>query len=146
MEPSQRAELDASQSRLPAFSRLTYKASMRLPRVLGLIGFVAMGVLSRAEVAQGQTVNANAEADRLFRDARSLLDQGRYKEACRLFERSQEVESSPGTLLNLGNCHEQTGDLARALVTFERAVADARLEPDPKKRDAWVDAGTRRTR
>ncbi|HWO09902.1 MAG TPA: tetratricopeptide repeat protein, partial [Polyangiaceae bacterium] len=82
--------------------------------------------------------------DQLFREARAQLEQGRYQEACRLFERSFEIDPSPGTLLNLGNCHEQAGDLARAYTTFDRAVADARLEPDAKKREAWVEAGTRR--
>jgi tetratricopeptide (TPR) repeat protein len=117
---------------------------MRLLRALGFVQLLAIAAASSAGDAWAQAEGHEAEADRLFRDARNLLDQGRYKEACRLFERSLELESSPGTLLNLGNCHEQSGDLARALVTFERAIADARLEPDAKKRQAWVEAGTRR--
>jgi len=87
---------------------------------------------------------ADAQADQLFREARALLDQGRYREACRTFERSLEIQASPGTLLNLGNCYEQDGDLARALSTFERAVADSQLEQNEVRRKAWTDAGNQR--
>jgi hypothetical protein len=118
---------------------------MRVLRALGLCIGLAISVPLSAGAAKAQSSGSQgAQADQLFREARALLDQGRYQEACRLFERSLEIEPSPGTLLNLGNCHEQAGDLARAYTTFERAIADARLEPDSKKRDAWVEAGARR--
>jgi tetratricopeptide (TPR) repeat protein len=80
----------------------------------------------------------------LFREARVLLEQRRYREACRMFERSLELDPSPGTLLNLGNCYEQEGDLARALATFERAVADSQLEKNEAKRNAWTQGGSQR--
>lgn len=94
--------------------------------------------------APAKATRASAQAEELFREARSLLEQGRYREACRGFERSLELEPSPGTLLNLGNCYEQEGDLVRALATFERAVADAQLEQNEGKRNAWIQAGSQR--
>ena len=124
------------------------KALMPCSNVVGAVVFAGAllcvsSVLCVSSAFAGDA-DSRAQADRLFRDARGMLDQGRYQEACRLFERSLELEPSPGTLLNLGNCHEQSGSLARALATFERAIADAKLEPDAQKRTAWVEAGTRR--
>jgi tetratricopeptide (TPR) repeat protein len=106
---------------------------------------LALGSLAPAvRAADPRPSSSAAQADQLFRDARVLLEQGRYREACRMFERSLELEPSPGTLLNLGNCYEQDADLARALSTFERAVADSQLEKNETKRKAWVQAGSQR--
>jgi tetratricopeptide (TPR) repeat protein len=108
------------------------------------LGALAASAAAAEPKAPGAASATATRADQLFRDARALLDQGRYREACRMFERSLELEPSPGTLLNLGNCYEQDGDLARALSTFERAVADSQLEKNEAKRKAWVDAGAQR--
>jgi hypothetical protein len=55
-----------------------------------------------------------------------------------------QLDPSPGTLLNLGNCYEPQGDLLKALEVFERALADAQKTPDRKKRAAWSDAARER--
>ncbi len=73
-----------------------------------------------------------------------MLDQGRFQEACQKFEESLTIASSPGTLLNLGNCYEQPGDLLRALAAFQRALAEAPKEADPDRRQAWTDAAKER--
>jgi Tetratricopeptide repeat len=113
--------------------------------VPALVLAVALARVPPASAADANSPSGGAaRAEQLFRDARGLLDQGRYREACRLFERSLELAPSPGTLLNLGNCYEQEGNLERALSTFEHAVADAQLEKNEDKRRAWVDAASQR--
>jgi hypothetical protein len=120
-------------------------SSVAVSSVSALLLTVALAGIPAASASDAKSPNGgSAQADQLFREARGLLDQGRYREACRLFERSLELAPSPGTLLNLGNCYEQEGDLARALSTFEHAVADAQLERNEDKRRAWVDAGSQR--
>jgi hypothetical protein len=86
----------------------------------------------------------DAQAEAKFREGRALLDQGRFQEACQKFEESLNIASSPGTLLNLGNCYEQPGDLLRALAAFQRALAEAPKETDPDRRQAWTDAAKER--
>jgi hypothetical protein len=67
------------------------------------------------------------------------------EQACGLFERSLQLDASPGTLLNLGNCYEQRADLVRALAAFEQARAGAHAERDPAKRQIWLDAAAERS-
>jgi hypothetical protein len=95
-----------------------------------------------AAPADAQARDAQAEAK--FREGRSLLDQGRFQEACQKFEESLSLATSPGTLLNLGNCYEQPGDLLRALTAFQRALAEAPKETDPDRRQAWTEAARER--
>ncbi len=83
-------------------------------------------------------------ASQTFRNARRLLDQGDFQRACQLFEESQKLSPSPGTLLNLGNCREQQRDLVRALAAVEQALALAGKEGDPARRQGWSDAAQQR--
>lgn len=97
-----------------------------------------------AAAAPADAEARDAQADAKFREGRSLLDQGRFQEACQKFEESLNLASSPGTLLNLGNCYEQPGDLLRALAAFQRALAEAPKETDPDRRQAWTQAARER--
>lgn len=88
--------------------------------------------------------SAIARADAAFEEGRELFDQGRYREACDKFELSMQLDPSPGTLLDLGNCYEPQGDLVRALESFERALADARRTTDARRKKLWTDAARER--
>jgi hypothetical protein len=88
--------------------------------------------------------SAIARADAAFEEGREFFDQGRFKEACEKFELSMQLDPSPGTLLNLGNCYEPQGDLVRALETFERAFADAQRTTDLRRKELWTDAARER--
>jgi tetratricopeptide (TPR) repeat protein len=83
-------------------------------------------------------------ADAAFEEGREFFDQGRFKEACEKFELSMQLDPSPGTLLNLGNCYEPQGDLVRALALFEQAFADAQRSNDPRRKELWTDAARER--
>jgi hypothetical protein len=83
-------------------------------------------------------------ADAAFEEGRELFDQGRFKEACEKFELSMQLDPSPGTLLNLGNCYEPQGDLVHALALFEQAFADAQRSTDPRRKELWTDAARER--
>ncbi|HTV23910.1 MAG TPA: hypothetical protein VMG12_34705 [Polyangiaceae bacterium] len=83
-------------------------------------------------------------ADTSFVKGRALFEQGRLREAAREFEFSWRLDPSPGTLLNLGACHEGLGDMALALSTFERAAVEAKQAADPKRRQLWSEAARQR--
>ena len=50
-----------------------------------------------------------AQAEKMFTDAKALLAAGKLAEACDAFAASQKLESSPSTLMNLGDCRQKNG-------------------------------------
>jgi hypothetical protein len=97
-----------------------------------------------AAPAAAPSPSAVERADAAFEEGRQFFDQGRYKEACEKFELSLQLDPSPGTLLNLGNCYEPQGDLVRALETFERAFAEAQRAGDSRRKELWTEAARER--
>ena len=85
--------------------------------------------------AAAQDASNKAAAEALFRDGRTLYDQGKYPEACAKFAESQRLDPAPGTLLNLGGCYEKNGQTASAWATFKEAMAAAHV----KGRNDWED-------
>lgn len=83
----------------------------------------------------------NAAAEALFREGRKLLKQGDLKAGCDKLEASEQLESSVGTLLNLGDCREKLGKPSSAWTAFRKAQAlakhagnDAKREQEAKRR------------
>lgn len=65
--------------------------------------------------------DSKADAERLFREAQSLLEKGKYGEACPKFESSFKKDRQLGTLLNLAFCHKQEGRQWFAWLEFKEA-------------------------
>ena len=57
----------------------------------------------------------------LFAQAQALKAQGKLDAACEKYEASYKLDPAPGTMLNLGDCAERRGDLARALKLYQDA-------------------------
>ncbi|HEX4422994.1 MAG TPA: hypothetical protein VH165_33990 [Kofleriaceae bacterium] len=83
----------------------------------------------------------SAEAEVLFRDGRGLLKRGQLGPGCDKLAASERLESSVGTLLNLGDCRERLGKLASAWAAFRKAEAMAQRTGGDDKRKA--EAGRR---
>jgi hypothetical protein len=95
-------------------TRRTHRSTI-LRTMLGLIGL--MGGL------QGGLAHADsATADRLFREAKTLMSQKRYTEACPKLAESHRAEPSGGTILHLAYCHKEEGRIATAYKELEEAV------------------------
>jgi hypothetical protein len=90
--------------------------------------FIAAVVLPASAHAQ----SAGAEA--LFREGRTLIKQGKIDAGCDKLEASEKIESSVGTLLNLGDCREKQGRFATAWAAFRKAESMAKLAGNDKKR------------
>ncbi|CAN5920636.1 hypothetical protein BH11MYX3_BH11MYX3_21150 [soil metagenome] len=84
----------------------------------------------------------SAEAEVLFRDGRALIKQGKLVQGCGKIEASERLESSVGTLLNLGDCREKQGKLATAWAAFKKAEATAKNSNDKRFDEARRRAAT----
>jgi hypothetical protein len=80
-------------------------------------------------------------AEVLFRDGRDLIKRGKLAAGCDKLAASERLESSVGTLLNLGDCREKLGKLASAWAAFRKAEAMAKRSGKDDKRQA--EAGRR---
>ena len=95
-----------------------------------VVAVALAGLIAHAPLAQAQ--NAGAEA--LFREGRALIKQGKLQEGCAKLEASEKLESSVGTLLNLGDCLEKLDRPASAWAAFRKAEALAKREGNDRKR------------
>lgn len=68
------------------------------------------------------------EGERLFRQGRAAMLDGRFDEACSMLSGSQRLEPHVGTLLNLAACDERRGHYGSAWVEYQKVLTAARAE------------------
>jgi len=80
------------------------------------VAFSVALLLSATAPALAQSSQAAATIQ--FDQGRALIKQGKFKEACDAFERSQKLDPQNGTLFNLAGCQEKIGKLATAWLAY----------------------------
>lgn len=71
---------------------------------------------------------ADATAQALFDEGKSLMEQQKFEQACPKLAESQRRDPGGGTVLHLAICYEQGGKTASAWVAFNEAVSVARRD------------------
>ncbi len=98
-------------------------------------GIVALGLiaaLSGRAVADRDPVVAK----RLFSEGRVLYDQGKFIEACVLFEKSFELDPAVGTKLNLAECAERDHKPRAAWLMWTSAADEFERKSDKRSKFA----------
>jgi hypothetical protein len=83
-----------------------------------------------------QTGTDPEQAKTLFLEAKKLQSDGKLRAACEAFQRSLVLNPALATLLNLGYCHRELGDVVSAHDFYRRAEVLATLLGDTKRREA----------
>jgi hypothetical protein len=76
-------------------------------------------------VATAGAASDDSEAARLFQEAKELMDQGRFAEACPKLDRSRTLDPHVGTTLNLALCYERLGKTASSWSMWLDGAAEA---------------------
>lgn len=66
------------------------------------------------------------EVENLVAQAENAYSQGNYEQALALYDSVNTTHTSAGLLFNIGNCHSKMGNVAKAILFYERAI---RLSP-----------------
>jgi hypothetical protein len=90
---------------------------------LALAALGATWALAAGGEARAEGGPAADRAEALFREGREAMKRGDLGEACPKFAESQELDPSPGTLLNLALCEQRKGEGTRAWTHYQELVA-----------------------
>ncbi|WP_394821513.1 hypothetical protein [Pendulispora albinea] len=104
---------------------------------VGFALLVAGALLGGAETARadGDGPRDPMGAEAAFSDARRLMKEGRFEEACPKLETSYRLDPALGSLLNLAECLARTGRTASGWLRYREAAAMA-LQQGQKERAA----------
>lgn len=94
----------------------------------------ALGLLFASRWAlAGPTPEDVALSEALFREGKTLLQEGKFDAACPKLAESNRLDPAGGTLLTLGLCYEGAGKTATAWVVFGEGLAAAERDKRPDR-------------
>ncbi len=94
--------------------------------------FVSAVSIASAASAQPADATRASEAERLFREGRTLTEAGDLVHACPKFAESEKLDPAPGTLLSLADCEERARSFVKAREHYQLA-ASGFPKKDPRR-------------
>jgi hypothetical protein len=94
---------------------------------------LALGLAVPGAARADTSAEQRAAAQALFDDARRLMAEKKYADACPKLEESQRIDPGLGTLLNLAECQSLTGRTASAWANFLEAAYQAKAAGQSKR-------------
>jgi hypothetical protein len=98
---------------------------------LALAAALAVGALAPA--AQAGTPEDETKSRQLFKQADGLANEGKWKEACLLFQAAHELNSTGGTAIRAADCYEKIGEYERALGMYQYIVDHRATDKVPER-------------
>ena len=97
-----------------------------------LVALFTLGALGFSAPALGQNTGDRAAAEALFDDAKKLIADKRFVDACPKLEESMRLDPGIGIMLHLASCYEKTNRSASAWALFREAEQRAMREGDKR--------------
>jgi hypothetical protein len=114
---------------VPVSSSFARRLGVPLLAISLLSGALPTTAFAQTKVSSGDA----ALAETLFRDAKALMQQEKYKDACPKLEESQRLDPGGGTQLTLALCYEGAGRPASAWAAFNEALSLAKRDNRPER-------------
>src|SRR5438132_8980184 len=92
------------------------------PRSLALLATLAL-------LAPAAAADPDPAAEKLFRDGKQLMKDGKIAEACAAFDASEASEHNVATVMNLADCREKNDQIASAWALYLRVDGETRTDP-----------------
>jgi hypothetical protein len=105
-----------------------------MSRSLGVVSLLAAAALLCASAASAAPDVGSA--DQLFAQAKQLMSEGKFAQACSKFEASYDADPALGSLLNLADCLERDGRMASAYGRWGDAIDYANKKNDERAKFA----------
>ncbi|WP_394842156.1 hypothetical protein LZC95_34395 [Pendulispora brunnea] len=105
-----------------------------LPRQYVVLSLILSCTSATAMARAGDVTPGDAmAAEAAFSDARRLMKEGHFEEACPKLETSYRLDPALGTLLNLSECFVRTGRTASGWLHYREAAAMALRQGETKR-------------
>lgn len=100
---------------------------------LAFIPVIALALVPQLALAADPPKNDPAAAQSLFYEARTLMQQNRFAEACPKLEESLRFDVGIGTQFNLADCNEHLGKITTAWAGFLEVAALSKTQNQPDR-------------
>ena len=105
----------------------------RRPSTVLALAFAAALAVSAGAPGTAGAADAELRSRQLFAQAEDLGNQGKWSEACPLYQAAHDLNSTGGTALHAADCYEKTAKYDRALAMYQYIVDHRDTDKVPER-------------